>query len=211
MSTVRGARGEGAGRVSPGAGRRPSGSAPTPSSRRAEASWRHHPRGERLDHLDADSVPGGGAKARGGGLGDLARPGVRGVGTSVGRRWAVPGAARGARPEPKAQGTRAGPRSSREVARRAPAIPDPTRERASPQLGSGGPPCTVPRRELRPSSRTGALPELRRLRERGVAVAQRGPRRATRLDPHISITVEPNEMRPHTGIAGDTAGTAPDH
>lgn len=83
MSTVRGARGEGAGRVSPGAGRRPSGSAPTPSSRRAEASWRHHPRGERLDHLDADSVPGGGAKARGGGRGTSPDPGLG----ASGRVW----------------------------------------------------------------------------------------------------------------------------
>lgn len=64
MSTVRGARGEGARSRSPGAGRRrpaPPSPHPPPGEARAQAP---PPRGAGLGHLDAASVPGGGAKTQ---------------------------------------------------------------------------------------------------------------------------------------------------
>lgn len=65
MSTARGAREEGAGSLSPGAGRRPSSSALTPSPSRGEArAETPSPRSADLGHLDAASVPRGGVKAR---------------------------------------------------------------------------------------------------------------------------------------------------
>lgn len=65
MSTVRGAREEGAGRLSRGAGRRPSSSALTRSGSRVESrAEAPPPRSADPGHLDAVSVPRGGAKAR---------------------------------------------------------------------------------------------------------------------------------------------------
>lgn len=64
MSTVRGAREEGAGSLSRGAGRWPSSSALARLRSRVESRAKAPPpRSADLCHLDAASVPGGGAKA----------------------------------------------------------------------------------------------------------------------------------------------------